>query len=120
MEWRGVIMENNKKPEFAVVGINYITLKKITYRDIVIPKGFVFDGVTLPAPFTMLFSNKDLRQGIKASCFHDFMCRHKDKYGRKEATDILIELWREAGLDELKAQIAKVSINIYQFLKGWK
>ncbi len=113
-------MENNKKPEFAVVGINYITLKKITYRNIVVPKGFTFDGVTIPAPFTMLFSNKDLRQGIKASCIHDFMCRNKDKYKRKEATDILIELWLENGLNKFKAQIAKISINIYQYIKGWK
>lgn len=106
--------------DFAVYNINYITLHKISYKNINVPKGFIFDGVTIPAPFTMLFSNKDLRQGIKAACFHDFMCKNKDKWKRKEATDILIELWLKSGLNKFKAKIAKNSVNIYHWLKGWK
>ncbi len=109
-----------QEPEFAVVGINYITLKDLEYKGLVIPAGFVFDGVTVPAPFTLLFSNKDLRQGIKASCFHDFMCKNKDLYSREIATNVLIELWLDAGLNKFKAKIAAFSVNLYQRLKGWK
>lgn len=110
----------NEDYEFAVDGINYITLKNLSYKEIEIPAGFVFDGVTVPAPFTLLFSNKDLRQGIKASCFHDWLCKDKDKYSRKAATDILIELWLDDGLNRFKAVIARFSVNLYQRLKGWK
>ncbi len=111
---------NIKDFDFAVYDIKYITLHRLSYKDVKVPRGFIFDGITVPAPLTILFSNKDLRQGIKASCFHDFMCQNKDKFSRKEATSILIELWLQAGLNKFKAQIAKLSINIYQRLKGWK
>ena len=113
--------EKLNKLYFAVDGINYITLRKIKYKDITIPKGYIFDGVTIKAPFTMLFSNKDLKQGIYASCVHDWICQHKEDYYRKDATDILVKIWQECGLEPVKAFIVKISVNIFQFFKGgWK
>ena len=113
--------ERLNKLYFAVDGINYITLRKIKYKDITIPKGYIFDGVTIKAPLTMLFSNKDLKQGIYASCVHDWICQHKEDYYRKDATDILVKIWQEWGLEPVKAFIVKISVNIFQFFKGgWK
>ena len=113
--------EKLNKLYFAVDGINYITLRRIKYKDITIPKGYIFDGVTVKAPFTMLFSNKDLKQGIYASCIHDWICQHKEAYYRKDATDILVKIWQEWGLEPVKAFIVKISVNIFQFFKGgWK
>lgn len=107
--------------DIGIEGISYVTLKQLVYKDIVVPKGFVFDGVTVKAPFTMLFSNKDLRQGILASCFHDYMCKHRDEYTREYATDVLIELWRKQGLNKFKATIVKICVNTFQMFKGgWK
>ena len=102
--------------KFAVDELNYITLKELKYKDIVIPKGFVFDGVTVKATFTFLFSNKDLRKGIEASCFHDWMCNHKDLYKRKEATKILVDLWVKSGLPKWKAWFVYVNVELYQIL----
>ncbi len=110
----------HKVYDFAVTGINYITLREQTCENITVPKDFVFDGVSVPAPFTLLFSNKDLRQGIKAACFHDYMCQHKDIYTRKQATDILMKIWKENGLNAFKATVAKATVNVYQFFNGWK
>lgn len=104
---------------FLVVGEKYRTIKELKYKDIVVPKGFEFDGVTVKAPFTFLFSNKDLRQGIRASCFHDYMCQHKDKYKREYATDILVEIWQEDGLEDFKAWFVRWSVNLYQWFNGW-
>lgn len=104
--------------DFAVYGINYVTLHDIEHEGIKIPRGYVFDGVTVRAPFTLIFSNKDLRKGIRASCFHDWLCLHKDIYGRKYATNILVEIWREDGLNTFKAWIVKISVNVYQIIKG--
>lgn len=107
--------------EFGVKGIHYITLKQMKYDRVIVPKGFEFDGVTVKAPFTLLFSNKDLRRGIKASCFHDYMCKHKDQYSRTYATNILVDLWKKEGLNIIKASIVKISVNAYQKIKGgWK
>lgn len=106
---------------FAVYGINYVTLRDLEYDGVIVPKGFVFDGVTAKAPFTFIFSTKDLRQGIKASCFHDWMCQHKSEYSRKYSTDILVDLWQQEGLNRYKAYIVKVCVNLYQIIKGeWK
>lgn len=41
--------------DFAVYGINYVTLKDMQYDGIKVPKGYVFDGVTAKAPFTFLW-----------------------------------------------------------------
>lgn len=106
---------------FAVYGINYVTLRDIEHEGIKVPRGYVFDGVTVRAPFTFLFSNKDLRQGIRASCFHDWLCAHKSEYSRTYATNMLVDLWKQDGLNPIKAWIVKISVNFYQWLKGgWK
>ena len=106
--------------EFAVYGINYVTLLDMEYNGIKIPRGFIFDGVTVKAPFTFIFSNKDLRQGIKASCFHDWLCKHRSQYTRKYATNVLVDMWKKNGLNPFKAWIVKVSVNVFQWAKGWK
>lgn len=106
---------------FAVYGINYVTLKDMEYDGIKVPKGYVFDGVTARAPFTFLFSTKDLRQGIRASCFHDWICEHRAEYTREYATDVLVDIWRKEGLNRYKAYIVKICVNVYQMIKGgWK
>lgn len=107
--------------DFAVYGINYVTLRDLEHDGVIVPKGYVFDGVTVKAPFTFIFSNKDLRKGIRASCFHDWICEHRSEYTRKYATDLLVDLWRQEGLSSFKAFIVKISVNFYQFFKGgWK
>lgn len=105
---------------FGVCGEKYRVLSPLFYGGIKIPAGFEFDGVTVKAPFTFLFSNKDLRQGIRASCFHDWMCNHKDRYRREYATNVLVEIWREDGLEAWKAWFVRWSVNLYQRLGGWK
>ncbi len=106
--------------KFGVKGLKYVTLKELHYDGITLPKGFEFDGVTVKVPFTLLFSNKDLRQGIRASCFHDWMCRHKDEYSRAYATKVLVDIWKEDGLEDFKAWFVKICVNAYQWFKGWK
>ena len=106
---------------FGVKGLKYVTLKELQYDGITLPKGFEFDGVTVMAPFTLLFSNKDLRQGIRASCFHDWLCEHKAEYTREYSTKVLVDIWQADGLDKIKAKIAGFAVNLYQMIQGgWK
>lgn len=107
--------------EFGISGLNYVTLKELKYNNLTVPEGFEFDGVTVKAPFTFLFSSKDLRKGIRASCFHDFMCRDKKSYYRRYATKVLVDIWKEDGLSPFKAWIVKITVNTFQAVKGgWK
>lgn len=98
----------------------YVTRENLVFRNIVVPRGFVFDGVTVKAPFRFIFTNDELRRGIRASCFHDYMCKHKLQYRRSYATQILCECWRRDGLPQFKTLIVKWCVNFYQsFIKGW-
>ena len=107
--------------DFAVYGINYDTLRDVEHDSVIVPKGYVCDGVTVKAPFTFIFSNKDLRKGIRASCFHDWLCEHRSQYTREYATKVLVDIWKQDGLNGYKAFIAKISVNVYQFFRGgWK
>lgn len=113
-------MAITEKLTFAILGNEYVTLKKLQYMDIEVPEGFVFDGVTIKAPFTFIFSNKDLRQGVRASCFHDFMCRNKTQYKRKQASLILADLWKQDGLNPFKVWIVFWCVELYQWCRGWR
>ena len=42
---------------FGISGDKYHTLVSLEYEGIKIPAGLEFDGVTVKAPFTFLFSN---------------------------------------------------------------
>lgn len=114
-----------KDMDFAVTPKYYIALKDMEYRNVIIPRGYAFDGITAKAPFTFLFSNNDLRKGIKAACFHDYMCENKDKYKRHDATSILIKIWKNDGLGDKwftswKPWFVYFFVETYQFFKGWK
>ena len=106
--------------DFAVWQDKYVTLKALKYDKIEVPKGFIFAGVTVKAPFTVIFSNKDLRKGIRASCFHDWMCKHKQDYRRSYATGVLVKLWHDNGLGAVKAGIVYICVEAYQLFKKWK
>ena len=114
-----------KNLDFAVTPECYITLRDMSFNGVTVPKGYTFDGITAKAPFTFIFSNNDLRKGIRAACFHDFMCENKNKFSRRQATSILIKLWKEDGLGNKlftswKPWLVYLFVEIYQIYKGWK
>jgi len=117
-------MVNNapKKTYFALTSDGmFVTTHPLTYKELSIKEGFEFDGVTVKAPFTIMFSGEDLRKGVRASCFHDYLCRDKKHYRRSYATDVLVNIWAEDGLPRYKCLIVKFCVNLYQkYRKGWE
>ncbi len=111
---------------FAVYGRKkYITLDKLSRQGVKVPAGFVFDGVSVPWFVMWMFTHNELKEGIEAACVHDFMCGHKEKYRRREATSILLKLWKNAGLGERwytswKPWVVYAFVELYQISKGWK
>ncbi|MDD4556206.1 MAG: DUF1353 domain-containing protein [Alphaproteobacteria bacterium] len=105
---------------------HYVTMKDLTFRNVTVPKGFIFDGVSVPWFVTWLFTHNDLKRGIMAAAFHDFMCENKDKFSRREATSILMKLWKQAGLGSrwytaFKPWLVYCFVEAYQMTqKGWK
>ena len=68
----------------------------------------------------MIFSQKNLRNGVRASCFHDYCCENKSKFGRRESTKLLCDLWKKDGLGKVKSFLVYVFVEAYQMGKGWK
>ena len=104
---------------------HYVTMKDLKFRNVTVPKYFIFDGVSVPWFAMFLFTHNELKRGIMASAFHDFMCENKDKFKRREATSILIKLWKQAGLGShwytsWKPWLVYISVELYQMAKGWK
>lgn len=111
---------------FAIYSLTkFVTTENLSFRNIIVPKGFVFDGVSLPWFVMFLFTHNELKRGIRASCFHDWMCENKDKFSRREATKILYDIWKQDGLGRnlitiWKPWVVYVFVEIYQICKGWR
>ena len=121
MERRRLTRAELDSLDFSICGINYVTRRDIEYDGIKVPQGYVFDGVTVKAPFTVIFNSEDLRRGLRASCFHDWLCEHRSEYKRKYATKVLVDLWRANKLGPIKAKIVSICVNVYQLFRGgWK
>ena len=97
----------------------YITKKEMAEENVMVPKHFKFDGITLKQPYAFFFTPKDLRQGRIAAAFHDYMCENKSLFKRKHATHILLKLWKRYGLSSWKAPLIYVCVELYQIGKGW-
>ncbi len=95
-------------------------LEDIQYKDHIIKAGAESDGGTSKYFANILFSNKDYYQGTRAFFFHDHYSDNKNLYGRKWATQRLVDIWVEDGLDVWKSKIVKFAVNTYQWFKGWK
>jgi len=110
-------MTNNNS--IKIVREGFMVAEDLHYSCITVPKGFVFDGITLKRPWGMLFTSKDLFNGLRAAAFHDYMCKNKEHYRRSFATDVLVAIWREDGLCKSKAMIVKFCVNLFQRFRGW-
>lgn len=104
----------------------YVSLRKRTFRNVTVPEGFVFDGVSVPWFVMWMFTHNELKRGMRASCFHDFLCENRGQCKRKEATSILLKLWKEDGLGKRwytswKPWIVYIFVELYQMKQGgWK
>ena len=113
-------------PMFGLIGTSYVALRDVRYCDRVrVPKRFVFDGVSVPWFCMFLFSHDDLKRGVYAACLHDYMCVHKDRFKRREATEILVRAWKDSGLGSRwytawKPFLVFASVELYKWANGWK
>lgn len=103
----------------------YVSLRKRTFRNVTVPEGFLFDGISIPWFVMFLFTHNELKKGLQAACFHDFMCENKGVYRRREATSVLLKLWKNAGLGNRwymawKPWVVYCFVEIYQICKGWR
>jgi len=88
-----------------------------------IPKGYTWDGATIPFGFRWILGGKGNPQFLTASCVHDKMCECKwlVDYDRELSSIIFKELLLACGCSKFKAQVMFIAVDNFQKLvRGWR
>ena len=112
-----------KRPFLNKKGVTYtIVFKGEEYR-FYIPKGYTWDGATIPFGFRWILGGKGNPQFLIPSCVHDKMCECKwlIDYNRELSSRVFKELLLACGCSKLKANIMYFAVNKFQyFVLGWR
>jgi len=84
-----------------------------SYKDIIVPSGFVTDGASIPRIFYTLIGGP-YQEFIEAATIHDFMCVNSKIYTRKEADDTFLEIMTELGVKEWKRDLMWRAVSLMQ------
>lgn len=91
-----------------------VITKDVWIRGYRIPRGFLWDGASIPTIFvTPLFLKPFDHRIREASLLHDFM--YVEGMGRKNADDVFREICIENGLDRFRARVMWAGLRI----GGW-
>lgn len=89
----------------------------------VIPKGFTYDGATIPFGFRWIIGAKGSDEFMIPSCVHDYMCLHHDCIGndRQLSSMIFRELLIASGVGKFRAWTMFYAVDNFQKLFcGWE
>ena len=132
-----VIVKYEKEPEIKITGKSEIpfelnedfhmeiSLKKhpeIIYP-IDIPKGYRWDGASIPKVLRMIIGENFTPEYALASLVHDKMCENHNIIDNNMnlSTAVFCALLKAKGVSESKADIMSFFVNLYQHIfGGWK
>lgn len=87
-----------------------------------VPKGYKWDGATVPKFFWRIVGSSTQPEFLIASCIHDVLCENHNYIdnNRNLSSKIFKELLLIAGVSKIKAQIMYLSVDNFQRFCGWK
>ena len=104
-------MEIYSKTDIYVNNVRVLTAP-VVYKGIIIPKGFRWDGISIPKAASWLIPRWG--EANLAALVHDFLYDvDSDHSDRKEADDILYETLVTLGVSKWKAYIMYVSVRAF-------
>ena len=112
-----------KKPYISNKNTNFFITYKGTEYQVFIPKGYKWDGASIPFGFRWILGGMGNPEFLVASCVHDKMCECKwlVHYDRYLSSLIFKELLLACGCGKIKANIMFCAVDTFQKLvKGWK
>lgn len=86
-------------------------METITYKDIVIPYGFIFDGASIPIGLRWLFPHGGRKFG--PACIHDYCYRTKDICTKREADLHLKEAMLSNGVSKIKVELMYWAVRLF-------
>lgn len=86
-----------------------------------IPKGFTYDGATIPFGFRWIIGAKGSDEFMIPSCVHDYMCLHHEVVGsdRQLSSMIFRELLIASGVGKVRAWTMYYAVDNFQRFCGW-
>ena len=98
------------------LGIRIISQKNNNQYKFDIPKGYCFDGASVPRFFWRIIGSNTDNKFLVAAMVHDFMCEHHDciNSDRKLSTKIFDSLLKISEVGNCKRFLMKNSVDIFQ------
>lgn len=86
-----------------------------------IPKGYKWDGATIPKFFWRIVGSSTQPEFLIASCIHDVLCENHNLIDNNRNLSSLIfrELLIVAGVGKTKSQIMYLTVDNFQRFCGW-
>lgn len=109
----------NKKP----LKVKLIDYQKNKSYYFVIPKGYCFDGATVPRFFWRVIGSNTDNKFLIAALIHDVICENHSyvENDRKFSTQVFSALLESSEVPTFKRFLMKNSVDIFQkFFCGWK
>lgn len=81
-----------------------------------IPRGYRWDGASIPRIFWRLIGSKDDNSFLNASLVHDMLCEYKNlvEYDRQLSSMIFREILISSGVSKAKAYTMYYAVDIFQ------
>ena len=104
------------------LGVSLVDLKKHKTYSFEIPKGYCFDGASVPRFFWRIIGSNTDNQFLLAALVHDVLCENHSYVDndRVFSTRVFNLLLKESGVKSIKRFFMKNSVNIFQMICcGW-
>ena len=98
------------------LGVFLYDKEKSRKYNFIIPKGYCFDGASVPRFFWRIIGSNTDNKFLVAALIHDYMCEHHDcvGYDREFSTKVFNELLKVSGVGKVKRFFMKNSVDIFQ------
>ena len=89
--------------------------------EFVIPKGYCYDGASIPRIFWRLIGSNTDNSFLIPALIHDTLCEHHEyvNYDREFSSDVFNALLEVSDVGKFKRFLMKNSVNIFQKFCGW-
>ena len=89
---------------------HWVLLNSFEYKGKVVPKGFIFDGASIPTWLRWIFPHGGAK--FAAACFHDWGYR-LGKITRKEADDAFLDIMLANGVSAWRARTMYAAVRVF-------
>ena len=107
----------NKK----TLNVRLVDYKKSKTYNFQIPKGYCYDGATIPKLFWRVIGSNTDNQFLIAALIHDVLCENHSYVDndRRFSTEVFNALLEASDVNAFKRYLMKTSVNLFQCFCNW-